>query len=68
MVYNLKNAPEDMELWMANRLYGLHFKIENRYYGGVKMFWLPWPWRRKVYDAGLKTIANPWVKRHQSDF
>lgn len=52
-----------MELWLANGLYGLNFEVEGRYHGGAALFGDLFPWRRKMYKAGMEAAQSPWVRK-----
>lgn len=52
-----------MGVWMANKLYGLDFQVEGRKYGEVQPVGFLFPWRRKLYAAGMRAIDNPHVSK-----
>ncbi len=57
----LYNRPENMELWIANDVWGLHFIVKGRYYGGAAIFGRLFKWRRNLFKLGLEASASPWV-------
>lgn len=65
--FHLTNEAESMYVWIANSYYGVEFTVEGREYGSVTFCgWLlnsGTPWRRQVYNAGIKARDNPWVEK-----
>ncbi len=68
--FQLTNTAEKMELWVANSRWGVDFRIADRRYGGVftaPNWLLSLNWRGKLFDAGMRAVANPWVHKRNLD-
>ena len=66
-LYSIDNPYEKMELWLANKPWGLSFTVEGRKYGTVNI-WSIWfsgyhiGWRRRLYRLGTKAVETKWIK------
>src|SRR5882672_11206114 len=66
-ILRLTNCTENMQVWIANEEYGLHFSVEGRTYGETGNIWGHWiPWRREILKHGLRAAKCPWINREIS--
>lgn len=58
----LTNEVEDMELWIGNSKWGLHFMVRGQTYGGLTVFGGFVPWRISMYRAAMAAIAKEHIR------
>lgn len=65
--FRLTNHRDQMELWIANSAYGLHFTVGDRKYGGVTLMgsFIPALWRWELLGLGKKAVNTGWVKPYE---
>lgn len=57
--YRIENSSEDMEVWIANSYYGVHFSIGKKFYGSdANPLGRFMPWRRKLYNTAMKRAVQ----------
>lgn len=64
----LYNDYEKMEVWIANAPWGLHFKVDHRYYGGVIIGGICVKWRRNLFKLATEMGQSPWVRCLREEF
>jgi hypothetical protein len=59
--FRLTNPSENMDIWIANGRWGLHFSVDGRMYGGVVTLPIA-RYRYKLLKLGKRAVTTGWIK------